>query len=355
MASMTLLSDLPKLLIQPNDPDTGTCLVNLGFQPVPAVPLLLYRIVTRSQLKEIFWQLSNQLGEMAQSASRFCVTQISLDSSHLLLEFLKAQPLISVTNSIKYAWFLRLLLQQGLFFKYQPIFCLKSGQITAYECLARALGDSGHCYSGGMLIEAAIATNLSQEFDELARTTCIESIAEFKSDRQFFVNLLPNAIIQNPDSIEQNLQQILDLGLQPKQIIFELTEVEVLAQSERLPQIIERMRAWGFGIAVDDLCGCVSVDHYAMELKPDIVKLDRRLIQGCSQFSLKQTLIKSVLESAHSEGILVLAEGLETLPDIQFCQELGVDFGQGFGLARPEVQLQQQPFERWDLMMSKAS
>ncbi|MCT7959209.1 EAL domain-containing protein [Laspinema sp. D1] len=355
MSSMTLLSDLPKLLIQPNDPDTRTCLVNLGFQPVPAVPLLLYRIVTRSQLKEIFWQLSNHLGEIAQSASRFCITQICLDSTHLLLEFLKAQPLISVTNSIKYAWFLRLLLQQKLFFKYQPIFCLKSGQINAYECLARALGDAGQCYSGGMLIEAAIATDLSQEFDELARTTCIESLATLKSDRQFFVNLLPNAIIQNPDSIEQNLQQIIDLGLRPEQIVFELTEVEVLAQSEKLPQLIERMRAWGFRIAVDDLCGCVSVDHYAMELRPDIVKLDRRLIHGCSQFTLKQTLIKSVLDSAHSEGILVLAEGLETIQDIQFCQELGIDFGQGFGLARPEAQLQQQLFERWDLMMSKAS
>ncbi len=355
MASMTLLSELPKLVIQPNDPDTQTCLAKLGFQPVPTVPVLLYRIVTKSQLKETFWQLSNLLGETAQAASRFYVTQLSLDSPDLLLNFLKAQPLVSITNSIKYAWFLRLLAQKELFFKYQPIFSLKSGEISAYECLARAFGDRGECYSGGNLIEAAISTELSQEFDELARTTCIDSIAKFPTDCRFFVNILPNAIIHNPESVEQNLQQILDLGLRPEQIVFELTEVEVLAQSDKLPQLIEKIRTWGFGIAVDDLCGCVSVDHYAMELRPDIVKLDRRLIHGCSQFTLKQTLIKSLLESAHSEGILVLAEGLETSQDIQFCQDLGVDFGQGFGLARPEAYLQQQPFEPFDLGMSKAS
>jgi EAL domain-containing protein (putative c-di-GMP-specific phosphodiesterase class I) len=355
MASMTLLSELPKLLIQPNDLETQTCLGTLGFQPVPAVPLLLYRMVTKTQLKDTFLQLSQRLGETSQAASRFRVTQLSLDSADLLLEFLKAQPLISITDSIKYAWFLRLMLQKGLFFKYQPIFCLKSGQISAYECLARAWNDRGQCYSGGNLIDAAIATQLSQEFDELARTTCLDSIAQLKTDCRFFINLLPNAIINNPESLEQNLQQVLDLGLRPEQIVFELTEVEVLAQSEKLPQLIERLRAWGFGIAVDDLCGCVSVDHYAMELRPDIVKLDRRLVHGCSQFTLKQTLIKSLLESAHSEGILVLAEGLETIQDIQFCQELGVDFGQGFGLGRPEAHLQQQPFNSCDALLSKAS
>lgn len=351
---MNRLNDLPTLLIQPNDEETSGYLAKLGFQPVPAIEQLLYRTVTKNQLADIFLQLSDRLSKNAQRSSRFVVTYLRIDSSEILRDFLRAQPLSALTSSIANAWFLRLLVGGGLFFKYQPIFQLNSGQVAAHECLARGLGDRAECYSGGQLIEAAVATELSCEFDELARITCIESIAAIGSDRTFFINILPNAIIRNPESLEQNLQQIIDLGLRCDRIVFELTEVEVLAQSDRLPQLIDKMREWGFGIAVDDLCGCVSVDHYAMELRPDIVKLDRRLVHGCSKYTLKQTLIESLLHSAHQEGILVLAEGLEDIEDIEFCRDLGVDFGQGFGLARPDVTLRQQPFEFCEYALSKA-
>lgn len=142
-----------------------------------------------------------------------------------------------------------------------------------------------------------------------------------------------------PLSLEPNFQQVRSLGLRPQQIIFELTEVEVQAHCPDLPQIINRLREWGFGIAVDDLCRCVSVDRNVIEFRPDLVKLDRRLVDGCSKHTLKQTLIKSLLHSAHEEGILVLAEGLESERDIEFCRDLGVDCGQGFGLATPELTL----------------
>lgn len=352
---MSYLSNTTKLIIQPDGEDTSRCLASLGFETIPAVPQLLYRGVTKSQIEHIFLQLSKKLSETSQTCSRFIVTHLPIDSNQLLFEFLQAQPLRTLTYCLRHAWFFRLLLQPGLFFKYQPIFKLVSGEIYAYECLARGQGDRGQCLSGGQLIEAAISTHLTREFDELARTTCIESIAAFNTHQTFFINVLPNAIISNPQSIEQNLQQVLELGLKPQQIVFELTEVEVLAQSNELSRAIAWMREEGFGIAVDDLCGCVSVDHYAMEFRPDVVKLDRRLIDGCSKYTLKQTLIESLLVSAHREGILILAEGLEDPEDIEFCRNLGVDFGQGFGLGHPEVNLQSQPFELIKFPVSKAS
>lgn len=355
MSNVNHLSNLPQLLIQPHDGQTSRCLANLGFQSVPTVPQLLYRRICKPQLADVFVQLSEQLSETAQSASRFCITDVPLDSTELLREFLNAQPLNSVTSSVRHAWFFRLLLRRHLFFKYQPIFQLSSGQITAYECLARARDETGNCLSGGQLIKAALSTHLTCEFDELARQICFESIAAIDTQKKFFINILPNAITRNPQSLEENLQQAIDLGLQPNQIVFELTEVEVLAQSEELSEQIAKLRQWGFGIAVDDLCGCVSVDHYAMELRPDVVKLDRRLVHGCSKYTLKQTLIKSLLNSAHQEGILVLAEGLEDMADIEFCRQLGVDFGQGFGLARPEVTLRHQPFSFQTFALSRAS
>ncbi|WP_232731742.1 EAL domain-containing protein [Kamptonema formosum] len=352
---LNALTNSLKLIIQPQDIETSDSLCGVGFQPVPAIPQLVYRVVARNQVADVFGQICDLLTEASQAASRFLLTRSPLEDSTLLVEFLEAQPLSAITLCVRNAWFFRLLIERRIFFKYQPIFHLASGQVVAHECLARATSDQGKCLTGKHLIDAAVSTQLSCEFDELARAACLESIAALKTEQTFFINVLPNAIIHNPHSLDQNFQQVLDLGLRPQQIIFELTEVEVLDRCPDLPQIVNRLREWGFGIAVDDLCGCVSVDHYVLEFRPDLIKLDRRLVDGCSKHSLKQTLIKSLLHSAHEEGIMVLAEGLEDRSDIEFCRDLGVDYGQGFGLATPELTLQTVRADFTGFAMSKAS
>jgi EAL domain-containing protein (putative c-di-GMP-specific phosphodiesterase class I) len=76
-----------------------------------------------------------------------------------------------------------------------------------------------------------------------------------------------------------------------------------------------------------------------MEIHPNFLKLDRKLMHGCNHHTLRQVLIQSLLESAHKMGIRVVAEGLEDPEDIQFCRNLGIDLAQGFGLAKPSTTL----------------
>lgn len=345
MRNLSLLNHSLKLVIQPGDAETGQYLHSLGFQPIPKVPQLLYLGGDDAQFADIFARLSHELSEASQASSRFLLTQLPLASKQLLIEFLQAEPLSSITVSVKHRWFLHALAKRAFFFKYQPIFNLASGDVVGYECLARVLGLKGQPLSGKQIIDAALSTQAICEFDELARESCIHSIASLNSSQTFFINILPNAIIRTPESLEQNFQQVLELGLQPQQIVFELTEVQSLLHHPGLAEVIDRVREWGFGIAVDDLCGCVAVDHYFMKFHPDVIKLDRQLVHGCSRHSLQQVLIKSLLQSAHELGILVVAEGLEDVEDIAFCRDLGVDLGQGFGLAMPQLTLQDHPFD----------
>lgn len=335
---------LINLIIQPSVLEVSLYLGKIGFQKLSALPQLLYFSVTDTQLASIFLKLSQVLSEAEQESSRFVLTELPPDSPNVLIEFLKAQPLSSITQAVKYAWFFQILVKRTLLFKYQPIFSFSSGEVVAHECLARAIHEEEY-FSGYQLIEAAISTQLACEFDELARTTCLRSIAATNSRQTFFVNLLPNAILRAPNFLEQNLEQLLELGLKPQQIVFELTEVEALKQHSEMAQIINRVQEWGFGIAIDDLCGGVSIDHYFMEFRPDILKVDRRIVHGCSQHVLKQIILKSILDSAHELNILVVAEGLENLKDIEFCRQLGVDYGQGFALGMPELALRQQPLD----------
>ncbi|MBD2095477.1 EAL domain-containing protein [Trichocoleus sp. FACHB-591] len=339
----SVLSNSFKLIIQPHNPEVKQCLHGLGFQNLPNIPQLLYLAVTDQQLIEVCLQIGQTVSDESQLLSRCFFTRSPLNSEGLLIEFLHAQPLSALTASIKYSWFFEVLINQTLFFKYQPVFNLSSGNVIAHECLARATGKNGAAFSGKQLVDAALSSRCVHEFDELARKTCLEAIANFNTEQTFFINVLPNAIIQNPQALAQNFQQVFDLGLRPQQIVFELTEVEALLDCPELSELVPWIREQGFGIAVDDLCGNVSFDHYFTGFYPDLIKLDRQLVHGCSQHALQQVLIKSFLHSAHELGILVLAEGLEDIADIEFCRELGVDFGQGYGLGMPELTLQEQP------------
>ncbi len=360
--NLNLLKDSLKLIVQPVSQEMLHALWEVGFQEVPAISQLVYREVLRSQISELFLQLSRRLSLTERAQSRFILTQSDLDSNAFLIEFLDARSLSDMTLMIENAWFLQVLANQGLFFHYQPIFDLSSGRVIAHECLARAAGEQGEQFSGQQLIDAALNMNLTKEFDSIARSACLESLAALcgqmewlDSQPMFFINLIPNAIARDPKSLERNFQQVLDLGLRAEQIVFELTEVEALGQHPDLPYLIERIRAWGFGLALDDLGSNVALDHYCTEFRPDIIKLDRRLVHGCSRFVLKQVMIKSLLQFAHELGIAVLAEGLEAREDIQFCQAIGIDLGQGFGLGAPETMPWQNFPQAGTWAMSRAS
>lgn len=344
MIELPMSNHVLSLVIQPADLSSRFYLLKLGFQPILSVPQLLYQILHSQQIEELVLQVAN-LPETLLNASRFmflkaenlCTEQSLFAAREILLEFLNAQPLSELTKYYKYRWFLERLEQQHFFFKYQPIFNLKSKCIVGHECLIRTISDQDKSINGGQILEAAIVMNLTQELDELARKICIQSLANFDRNQTFFINIMPNAIIKNPHSLQQNIELILNLGLQPQQIVFELTELEKLQENPTLAALIKQIQKWGVKIAIDDLCSSTSVDHYFMELQPDIIKIDRQIIHQCSHSSLKQILISSLLGAAHKFGIFVVAEGLEEPADIECCRDLGIDFGQGFGLGLPEL------------------
>ncbi|MEP0917944.1 EAL domain-containing protein [Leptolyngbya sp. DQ-M1] len=330
-------SHLFTLIVQPSDRETRAVLYRLGFEKIAVLPQLLYRSVSQFELSNLFAAICQHVSNQAKALSRYLVTRSVLDLEHLLSEFHSAQSLKHMMLLGKHTWFFQVLSSRQLFFNYQPIFDLHSGQVVAHECLAHARNEEGQLFNGQQLIDAALMMNLTREFDTLARSMCFNTLAQWNQpDRPtFFINVLPNAIAHHPESLEQNFQQVLDLGLHPEQIVFELTEVEALTQHPNLPRVIEQIRAGGFGLALDDLGSNVGIDHYCTELRPDVIKLDRRLIHRCSRYEMKQVMVKSLVQVAKEFGITVLAEGLEAVEDIEFCRSIGVDLGQGFGLGMP--------------------
>ena len=87
--------------------------------------------------------------------------------------------------------------------------------------------------------------------------------------------------------------------------------------------------------------GATSFGHSSVEtlilLEPDIVKIDKKIINGISQDSVKVGTLKRLLKVIESCKAIVIAEGIETKEDLEVLRDLGVNFGQGFYLGRPEI------------------
>jgi diguanylate cyclase (GGDEF)-like protein len=128
------------------------------------------------------------------------------------------------------------------------------------------------------------------------------------------------------------------MGILPKNmsdIVVEVTEHELASQDGGLEEGIAKMRARGARIAVDDAGAGYAGLNQVMRVQPDVIKLDRSLIEGVHSDSAKSALVEFFVMFARRVGAGVCTEGIETLEELRTLINLGVSYGQGYLLGRP--------------------
>jgi len=118
-------------------------------------------------------------------------------------------------------------------------------------------------------------------------------------------------------------------------LVFEMIEAEQVRDMAHLKGIIAEYRRQGAKVALDDLGSGYASLRYLAELQPDFVKLDQELVRGAHGDRVRSVLLHAVAEAAHQLGISVVAEGVETADDANFCRDIGADLAQGYFFARP--------------------
>lgn len=122
-----------------------------------------------------------------------------------------------------------------------------------------------------------------------------------------------------------------------RRIVVELTEHVAVENYQSLTAVAARLREQGIRLAVDDAgAGYASFAHI-VNLAPEFIKLDRVLIADIDTDPLRHALAGALVGFAHQSGALVVAEGIETAGELDELRRLGVDCGQGFHLARPQL------------------
>ncbi|HEV7856655.1 MAG TPA: GGDEF domain-containing protein [Herminiimonas sp.] len=221
---------------------------------------------------------------------------------------------------------------------FQPIIQMQTGGIIGYEGLIRGPSDSP-LHSPLNLFKVARSCNLSVEVEHLCRRVTLERFAEMKLPGNLFLNVSPECLLLQPHNKQrETLGYIHEVGIDPKRVIIELTESQPTYDYDLLRAAVTHYRAMGFRIAIDDLGEGFSSLRLWSELRPEYVKIDMHFVQGINQDPIKLQFVRSIQEIAEKSGTLVIAEGIETDAELLMIRDLGVAYGQGYKIARPNAQ-----------------
>lgn len=213
---------------------------------------------------------------------------------------------------------------------FQPIRRLDTGEVIGVEALARFPGPP--VQSPEAWFADAASVGCGPELELLAIETALDAATWLPTDLYVSVNLSPQACI------DPRLNDILQKSpVRTGRIVLELTERTSVADYEHLRTALSHPRGCGIRIAVDDAgAGFASMRHI-LQLKPELIKLDRHIIAGIDADHGQRALGTAMVRFATLIGAALVAEGIETESELATVTELGISAGQGYLLGQPSI------------------
>jgi len=219
---------------------------------------------------------------------------------------------------------------------FQPIFQNDCKSPWGYECLMRGLADDGSCVMPKQLLEWAAQERLIFMLDRICRETHIRNAAAMlPNDVAILINFLPTAIYEPSFCLKTTIAAAKSVGIEPNRVMFEVVETEKVQDSDHLASILNEYRKAGFRVALDDVGSGFAGLMLLADLNPDLIKIDRELVQGASKSEMHRIIVRALVQIARDSGCQILAEGVETEAELALMKSFGVDLFQGFLLGRP--------------------
>ncbi|RHI06766.1 EAL domain-containing protein [Enterobacter cloacae] len=151
------------------------------------------------------------------------------------------------------------------------------------------------------------------------------------------VNLLPMSLVNVPGAVEFLVDQISLHGLQPEQVVIEVTENEMISGFNKFNSAIKRLRGEGVGLAIDDFGSGYAGLSLLTRFQPDKIKIDREIVSNIHLSGAKQAIVRSIVSCCTDLEITLVAEGIEKLEEWCWLESAGIRRFQGFLFARPQL------------------
>jgi diguanylate cyclase (GGDEF)-like protein len=172
------------------------------------------------------------------------------------------------------------------------------------------------------VVRAALSTLRNLSTEALRRLGCLN------------INLSGQSLC-DPDFLAFVLSEIKSSGVAPEQICFEVTETEAVSNLSNALQLIKCIKEIGCRFALDDFGSGMSSFSYLKNMPVDYLKIDGSFVRNIADDQIDLAMVSSINQVAHIMGIETIAEYVESDAIRVALETLGVDYGQGFALARP--------------------
>lgn len=219
----------------------------------------------------------------------------------------------------------------------QPLYSIKHDKVYGAEVLVRKVDPHGKIHAPVEFIGIMEKEHMISMVDlEMLRQSC-ELIRQWKAvwpDIVLNVNFSRNTLTE-PDYLARVDKILAETGVDPKQLIFEVTESSQGIQLESLSSLFDELKKRGIAIAIDDLgteAACLEM-LYLPQLS--IAKIDKSLIDKAEHSDREQLVIRHLVDLCHDLGMTCVAEGIETDSQIELLKQLGCDRLQGFKIGKP--------------------
>lgn len=223
---------------------------------------------------------------------------------------------------------------------YQPKISLVNGKILGAEALIRWHHSKKGLISPDRFIPLAELTGLIEPIGEWVLSTAIAQ--SFLWQQEGLPTFVMSVNVSGRQLVEHDLATkvkkiIQDSGVSPEYIELEVTETFLMQDIEHSIDVLKEIRALGVKIAIDDFGTGYSSLNYLTRLPVDTLKVDRSFIIDFAAETEKTNLVKNMIVMSHDLGMRVVAEGVETLEQLQQLKEMNCDEVQGYYFSRPVV------------------
>lgn len=216
---------------------------------------------------------------------------------------------------------------------YQPIYRLQTGKLEGFEALLRWRRADGSVDSFKELLPVAEDTGLSISLGrDTVETVCRQlhtwTQALPQSDLTLTINVSQRQFY-HPDMVAQLKMALAATGVDGTRLLFEVSEGALNENPDAAVGILQRMVDCNVRIAVDNFGSSLAPLNLLARLPIDVVKLDPRLTVAATSTGRQLAVLESVIHIAHTLGMQVVAQGIETAAQLEAMSRMGCELGQG--------------------------
>lgn len=217
---------------------------------------------------------------------------------------------------------------------FQPIVSLSDGSVLGYEALSR--GPIGTRLEGAdALFSTAAQRGVSAQLERICRFKAIENASGIPPGCFLFLNISPRVFEERNEALSRDF--IGQSRLAQDRIVLEITEKQAIDDFDLFKRTLLHYNRQGFKVAIDDAGAGHNSLRAVTEVRPHYIKLDVALVRDIDRDRAKNALVSAIIIFARRIDAKVLAEGIETVEELATLIEIGVEYGQGFLLARPSA------------------